>query len=66
MKNKVRTLDYYGFDEDNTMVKKDENYVNETFEISKIGDVKNRKYSVVKKDEEESENTESGNTESND
>lgn len=62
MKDKVRTLEYYGFDDDNTMVKKDENYVNETFEISKVADIKNRKYTIV----EEEENKETGNTESND
>lgn len=62
MKDKVRTLEYYGFDYDSTMVKKDENYVNETFEISKIGDIKNRKYI---RPEEAEENNESGNTEDN-
>lgn len=65
MKDKVRTLEYYGFDDDNTMVKKDENYVNETFEISKVADIKNRKYTIVEEEEQE-ENNETGNTESND
>ena len=64
MKDKVRTLEYYGFDYDSTMVKKDENYANETFEISKIGDIKNRKY-IILENEEEEENNESGNTEDN-
>lgn len=41
MKDKVRTLEYYGFDYDSTMVKKDENYKDETFEISKVGDILN-------------------------
>ena len=62
MKDKVRTLEYYGFDYDRTMVKKDENYVNETFEISKIGDIRNRKY--IKPEEEESD-TDTGTTETN-
>ena len=64
MKDKVRTLEYYGYDYNSTMVKKDENYVNETFEISKIGDIKNRKY-IIPENEEEEENNESGNTEDN-
>lgn len=59
MKDKVRTLEYYGYDYNSTMVKKDENYVNETFEISKIGDIKNRKYTRLE------ENNESENTEDN-
>lgn len=61
MKDKVRTLEYYGFDEDNTMVKKDENYKDETFEISKVGDIKNRKYTIV----EDEENNENENTQDN-
>lgn len=62
MKDKVRTLEYYGYDYDSTMVKKDENYVNETFEISKIGDIKNRKYI---RQEEAEKNNESENTQDN-
>ena len=50
MKDIVRTLGYYGFDDDNTMVKKDENYKDETFEISKVKEIKNMKY--VKSDVE--------------
>ena len=65
MKDKVRTLEYYGFDYDSTMVKKDENYVNETFEISKVGDIKNKKYTIVEDEEENQDNNESGNTEDN-
>lgn len=64
MKDKVRTLEYYGFDYDSTMVKKDENYVNETFEISKIGDIRNRKY-IKPEDEEEESDTDTGTTETN-
>jgi hypothetical protein len=52
-------LGYYQFDPDNTMVKKDENYKDETFEISKVKEIKNNKYIIV---EEESE---SGATENN-
>ena len=64
MKDKVRTLEYYGFDYDSTMVKKDENYINETFEISKVADIKNKKYTVVKEDEEEN-NEDTGTTQDN-
>ena len=53
-------LGYYQFDPDNTMVKKDENYKDETFEISKVKEIKNKKY--VKQEEEDSE---SGDTENN-
>lgn len=63
MKDKVRTLEYYGYDYNSTMVKKDENYVNETFEISKIGDIKNKKY--IKKEKTEENNNETGNTQDN-
>lgn len=44
MKNIVRTLDYYGYDYDSTMYKKNENYKDETFEISKIKEERNKKY----------------------
>ena len=44
MGDKVRTLDYYGYDYYSTMVKKDENYKDETFEISKAGELINEKY----------------------
>lgn len=54
------TLEFYGFDYDSTMVKKDENYKDETFEISKTKEIKNKKY--IRPDEEEPE---SGDTETN-
>jgi hypothetical protein len=52
-------LGYYQFDPDNTMVKKDENYKDETFEISKVKELKNNKYIIVE------EKSESGATENN-
>jgi len=51
MKNIVRKLDYYGFDDDNTMYKRDEEYKDEVFGISKQKEYKNKKY--MKKSEEE-------------
>ena len=51
-------MDYYGFDYDSTMVKKDENYKDETFEISKVQEIKNKKYVIV-------DDADTGNTESN-
>ena len=59
MGDKVRGLEYYGYDYDSTMVKKDENYKDETFQISKVMEQQNRKY--IKLDtvsESEDENTE--------
>ena len=44
MKNKVRTLDLYGFDEDCTMVKDNEDYKDEVFQVSKAKEIKNEKY----------------------
>ena len=44
MTKNIRTLDFYGYDYDSTMVKKDEKYKDETFEISKITELKNKKY----------------------
>ena len=44
MGDKVRTLDYYGFDYDSTMVKKDENEKDECFDISKLKEIRNEKY----------------------
>jgi adenine/guanine phosphoribosyltransferase-like PRPP-binding protein len=41
------------------MVKKDENYKDETFEISKVQEIKNQKYVIVDDD------ADTGNTESN-
>lgn len=49
MKNLVRTLDYYGYDYDSTMYKKNEDEINETFNISKVKEIKNKKY--IKGDE---------------
>lgn len=49
MKNIIRTLDYYGYDYDSTLYKKNENYKDETFDISKVKELKNRKY--IKEDE---------------
>ena len=49
MKNLIRTLDYYGYDYDSTMYKNTEDYKDETFDISKVKELKNRKY--VKGDE---------------
>ena len=48
MKNLVRTLDYYGYEDDSTMYK-NEAYKDEIFGISKVKELKNRKY--VKGDE---------------
>lgn len=50
MKNIVRTLDYYGYDYDSTMYKKNEDEINETFGISKVKEIKNRKY--IKEDDQ--------------
>jgi hypothetical protein len=44
MKKNIRPLEFYGYDYDSTMVKKDENYKDETFEISKVKELKNNKY----------------------
>lgn len=44
MKNIVRTLDYYGYEDDSTLYKKNENKKDETFQISKIKEYKNKKY----------------------
>lgn len=52
MKNIVRTLDYYGYDYDGTMYKKNENEINETFQISKVKEQKNKKYIKMKNNEE--------------
>ena len=60
MKDIVRTLDYYGFDDDNTMVKKNENYKDETFQITKVVEQQNRKY--IKLDTVSEENNEEENT----
>ena len=49
MGDKVRTLDFYGYDEDNTMVKDNEDYKDEVFQVSKAKEIKNEKY--VKEDD---------------
>ena len=64
MGDKVRTLDYYGFDYDSTMVKKDENYKDECFQVSKVKEIKNQKY-VICESEEESGETEDNSSEEN-
>ena len=60
MRKKLRPLEFYGYDYDSTMVKKDENEKDECFQISKVKELKNKKY--IKPEEEESE---SGTTENN-
>ena len=49
MKNLVRNLSYYGYDDDSTMFKEDS--ANRIFAISKIKEQKNKKY--IKTDEDE-------------
>lgn len=44
MKKLVRTLDYYGYEDDSTMYKKNEAYKDEIFGISKVKEIRNRKY----------------------
>lgn len=69
MKKRVRTLDFYGFDDDNTMVK----YITEDtkgmFYISKTKEIKNMKYVRTEGGEEEEtqedNNNETGNTQDN-
>lgn len=61
MKDIVRTLGYYGYDYDSTMVKKDENCKDECFQISKSKEIKNKKY--IRPDEEEPVDT--GSTDTN-
>lgn len=55
MKNKVRTLDFYGFDDDNTMAKHVTDDTKGAFVISRTKEIKNMKYVKVK-EEEEAEN----------
>lgn len=55
MKDKVRTLDFYGFDDDNTM------YDVNSYSISDVKEIKNKKY--IRHDEEEP--ITSGDTETN-
>jgi ABC-type oligopeptide transport system substrate-binding subunit len=51
MKNIVRQLNYYGFDDDNTMYKAFKSDSMGVFAISKIKEQKNKKY--MRKSEEE-------------
>jgi hypothetical protein len=44
MGKKLRPLEFYGYDYDSTMIKKNENYKDETFQISKSGELINEKY----------------------
>lgn len=55
MKKKVRTLEFYGFDDDNTM------YDANSYVISETKEIKNMKYVIVK----EEENNTSATTEDN-
>lgn len=61
MKNKVRVLNFYGFDDDNTM------YDVNPYVISETKEIKNMKYVKVNKEEEETEdqNNENITTENN-
>ena len=56
MKKNIRPLEFYGYDYDSTMVKKDENYKNETFQISKVKEQQNRKYIKLEEKAEDEEN----------
>jgi hypothetical protein len=58
MKKKVRTLEFYGYDNDSTMLRYD-NY----FPVSDVKEIENMKY-IIPDEEEESEDT-TGNTEDN-
>jgi len=57
MKKKVRTLDFYGFDYDSTMLRYD-NY----FPVSDVKEIENMKY-IIPADEESEDTT--GSTENN-
>ncbi len=56
MEEKLRTLEFYGFDDDNTM------YDVNSYPISNVKEIKNKKY--IRLDEEEPE-SESGDTDTN-
>jgi hypothetical protein len=58
MKKRVRTLEFYGYDNDSTMLRYD-NY----FPVSDVKEIENMKY-IIPDEEEESEDT-TGNTEDN-
>lgn len=51
MGKKLRPFEFYGYDGDNTMYKRNEITKDETFQISKIKEQENKKY--IKLDEEE-------------
>lgn len=53
---KVRTLDFYGYSDDSTMIRE-----KDYFPVSKVEEIRNQKYVKVD-DEEEDESTESGDT----
>jgi hypothetical protein len=58
MKEIDAILGYYQFDPDSTMVKKDENYKDETFQISKVDE---KVLSPFKEEENNQENSEEEN-----
>ena len=62
MKKKVRTLEFYGFDYNNTMLGDVDH-----FPVSKVKEVKNMKYVVPVEEEESDDDTEdtTGTTENN-
>ena len=62
MKKKVRTLEFYGFDYDSTMLGDVDH-----FPVSKVKEVKNMKYIVPVEEEESDDDTEdtTGTTENN-
>jgi hypothetical protein len=44
MGKKIRPLEFYGYDYNSTMVKRDENKKDECFQISNTKELKNEKY----------------------
>lgn len=62
MKKKVRTLEFYGYDYDSTMIREKDYYP-----VSKVKEVKNMKYILPVEDEEDDEedSTDTGSTEDN-
>lgn len=64
MKKFVRTLEFYGFDDD-SITKKDSNFTKDDdklFPISDVKEIKNRKYVLTEKENEENNESISGNT----
>jgi hypothetical protein len=57
MKKKVRTLEFYGFDYDSTMLGDVDH-----FPVSKVKEVKNMKYVIPTEDEEEESDEDSEDT----